>query len=111
PKKKNCRSVEDLRVVLFANVFSTSRDVSYNTPVSDRYSINKVNGTYGNLSLHEKGTHARLAIVAHLTSASQRWFGAVRYERIRLQTHDQTLSTGNTFDGLSSGPPHGEHIK
>jgi hypothetical protein len=55
----------------------------------------------------KKRTRASPGIVAHLTSASQRWFRAVRHEPIRLQTYDQILSTGKAFVGLSSGPPHG----
>ena len=34
-KNKNCRSVELLKVLLFANAFSIPSDVSYNTPVSE----------------------------------------------------------------------------
>ncbi len=49
---------------------------------------------YGNFWSQEKGVHARSVIVAHLTLASQRWFCAVRYERVSkpvVQSYDRTL--------------------
>jgi len=61
---------------------------------------------YDNLWLREKRTRARPGIFAHLTLASQRWFDAVRHERIQLQTHDRIQSTEKALVELSSGPPH-----
>lgn len=75
-KKKNCRSVEALRIVLFANVFSTRPDTSLRSKRSnapDRSSLPKPMPPCDNLWLREKRTRARSGIVAHLTSASQRW--------------------------------------